>query len=353
MTRLVPAVLAVATASPPHRIAQHELRGFARRFFAGNFPKIDRLLPAFDNSGIGERQMASPIEWFDAPHTFAEKNAVYCESALEMAREAGARALEKAGVAANEVAALVFVSTTGIATPSLDSYLVQQLDLSRATARVPLWGLGCAGGAAGLARAADLARALGRPVLLIASEVCSATFVHGDRSKSNLIATALFGDGAAACVLAPVPEHDDAGLRVLGSHTHLIDDSDAVMGWTLEAEGLRVRFARSIPDIVRTTVPGFHRATAEAAGVDAAQVEHYVLHPGGARVLAAYEAALAVPRERIETAYQVLRAHGNMSSPTVLFVLERFMRDTTRTGAPGLLLGLGPGFAAEGVVFRW
>lgn len=352
MIRAVPAVLAVATASPPHRIAQHELRGFARRFFAGNFPKIDRLLPAFDNSGIGERQMASPIEWFDAPHTFAEKNAVYCRSALDMAREAGAQALQKAGVAADEVAALVFVSTTGIATPSLDSYLVQQLNLSRATARVPLWGLGCAGGAAGLARAADLTRALGRPVLLIASEVCSATFVHGDRSKSNLIATALFGDGAAAVVLAPVPE-DRPGMRVLGSHTHLIDDSDSVMGWTLEAEGLRVRFARSIPDLVRTTVPGFQRASADAVGIDVAEIEHYVLHPGGARVLAAYEAALAVPRERIETAYQVLRAHGNMSSPTVLFVLERFMRDTPPSDAAGLVLGLGPGFAAEGVVFRW
>ena len=224
--------------------------------------------------------------------------------------------------------------------------------MSRATARVPLWGLGCAGGAAGLARAADLVRALERPVLLIASEVCSATFVHGDRSKSNLIATALFGDGAAAVVLAPARE-GVAGLRVLGSHTQLLDDTAGVMGWTLEAEGLRVRFARSIPDIVRRTVPGFHRAAAGLAGIELAEVEHYVLHPGGARVLAAYEAALAVPRARIETAYQVLRAHGNMSSPTVLFVLERFMRDTPPTGAPGLLLGLGPGFAAEGVVFRW
>jgi len=347
-----PVVLAVASASPPHRIAQSELRGFARRFFAGNFPAIDRLLPAFDNSGIGERQMASPIEWFDAPHSFVEKNAVYCRCALDMAREAGARALQQAGVAADEVAALVFVSTTGIATPSLDSYLVQLLGMSRATARVPLWGLGCAGGAAGLARAADLVRALGRPVLLIASEVCSATFVHGDRSKSNLIATALFGDGAAAVVLAPGSD-DAAGLRLLGSHTQLLDDTDGVMGWTLEAEGLRVRFARSIPEIVRKTVPGFCSAAAELTGIALAEVEHYVVHPGGAKVLGAYEAALAVPRERIETAYQVLRAHGNMSSPTVLFVLERFMRDTPPTGAPGLVLGLGPGFAAEGVVFRW
>ena len=342
-------VLAVATASPPHAVAQPELRAFARRFFAADFPAIDRLLPAFDNSGIDERQMASPLEWFDHPHSFAEKNEVYRRSALEMSRRAGAEALRRAALRPDEVAALVFVSTTGIATPSLDSYLVQLLGLSRATARVPLWGLGCAGGAAGLARAADLVRALGRPVLLIAAEVCSATFVHGDRSKSNLIATALFGDGAAAVVLAP----GDEGLRIVGSHSHLIDDSEDIMGWTLEPQGLRVRFARSIPNLVRDVVPGFTLAAAAAAHVSPAEIEHFVLHPGGTKVLAAYEAALAVPRARIESAYAVLREHGNMSSPTLLFVLERFMRETPRSGAAGLMLGLGPGFAAEAVMFRW
>lgn len=342
-------VLAVATASPPHVLAQAQLRAFARRFFAKDFPAIDRLLPAFDNSGIGERQLASPVEWFDAPHTFAEKNEVYRRCALDMSTRAGAEALRRAAVRADEIAALVFVSTTGIATPSLDSYLVQSLGLSRAAARVPIWGLGCAGGAAGLARAADLVRALGRPVLLIAAEVCSATFVHGDRSKSNLIATALFGDGAAAVVLAP----GDEGLRIVGSHSHLIDDSEDIMGWTLEQEGLRVRFARSIPNLVRDTVPGFKVAAARAAHVSPEEVEHYVLHPGGTKVLAAYEGALAVPRVRIEGAYSVLHDHGNMSSPTVLFVLERFMRETPRSGAAGLALGLGPGFAAEAVVFRW
>jgi len=342
-------VLAVATASPPHVLAQAQLRAFARRFFAKDFPAIDRLLPAFDNSGIAERQMASPIEWFDEPHTFAEKNEVYRRCALDMSARAGAEALRRSGVKADEIAAIVFVSTTGIATPSLDSYLVQLLGLSRAAARVPIWGLGCAGGAAGLARAADLVRALGRPVLLIAAEVCSATFVHGDRSKSNLIATALFGDGAAAVVLAP----GDEGLRIVGSHSHLIDDSEDIMGWTLEPQGLRVRFARSIPNLVRDTVPGFKLAALRAAHVSPEEVEHYVLHPGGTKVLAAYEAALAVPRARIEGAYTVLREHGNMSSPTLLFVLERFMRETPRSGAAGLALGLGPGFAAEAVMFRW
>ncbi len=349
MSRVPAAVLAVATASAPHRLPQAEVRGFARRFFAGDFPRLDRLLPAFDNSGIAERQMASPIEWFDHPHSFAEKNEVYRRCALDMSTRAGQEALARSGVKAEELAALVFVSTTGIATPSLDSHLVQLLGMSRSAARVPLWGLGCAGGAAGLARAADLVRAFDRPVLLIAAEVCSATFIHGDRSKANLIATALFGDGAAAVVLAP----RDEGFRVLASRSHLIDDSADIMGWTLEAEGLRVRFARSIPDVVRRTVPGFKRASAAAAGLDPEAIEHLVVHPGGAKVLAAYEQALDVPRARMETAHEVLRDHGNMSSPTLLFVLEKFMRTVPPTDEAGLAIGLGPGFAAESVVFRW
>lgn len=344
-----PVVLSVATATPPHRLPQGEMRSFARRFFARDFPAIDRLLPAFDNTGIRERQFASPIEWFDAPHSFAEKNEVYRRSCLDISTRAGAEALRRAGLGPGDVAALVFVSTTGISTPSLDSFLVQLLDLPRSVARVPIWGLGCAGGAAGLARAADLVRALGRPVLLIAAEVCTATFVHGDRGKSNLIATALFGDGAAAAVLAP----EGDGPRMLASRSHLIDDSEDVMGWTLDAEGLRVRFARSIPDIVRRVVPEFWPAAAQAAGLAAADIEHLVLHPGGAKVLAAYADVFGVDDGRLELAREVLRDHGNMSSPTLLFVLERFMAETPRTGGAGLVLGLGPGFCAEAVVFRW
>ena len=342
-------VRAVATAVPEHRLSQTEARAFARAFFAADLPHIDRLVRAFGNTGIAERQLAQPIAWYREPHDFPEKNEVYRRTALRLSEDAARRALARAGVEASALGAIVFVSTTGVSTPSLDSFLVQILDLPRSIARVPIWGLGCAGGAAGLARAAELARGTGRPVLLIAVEVCSATFVHGDRSKSNLIATALFGDGAAAAVVTP----DDNGVEILGGWSELLDDTEDVMGWTLREEGLQVRFARSIPGIVADVVPGFARAAARAAQVEPASLHHYVLHPGGAKVLQAYETALGVPQVRIETAWQVLRAHGNMSSPTVLFVLERFMAQAPRTGANGLLLGLGPGFCAEGAVFRW
>jgi len=249
----------------------------------------------------------------------------------------------------SEVGAVVLVSTTGVSTPSLDSFLIQLLDLPRTVARIPIWGLGCAGGAAGLARAADLARSRQAPVLLVAVELCSTTFMHDDRSKSNLIATALFGDGAAAVVVGPGGQ----GPELLGGHSRLIDDSEDVMGWDLWERGLKVRFARSIPQVVIDVVPQFVQQAAAEAGIEPASLHHFILHPGGTKVLAAYEEALGVPRARIEDAYAIIREHGNMSSPTVLFVLDRFMQRTEPTGANGLLVGLGPGFSAEGVTFRW
>jgi alkylresorcinol/alkylpyrone synthase len=339
----------VATAVPEHRLGQTDARAFARSFFARDFPDIDRLLRAFGNTGIAQRHLARPIAWYGEPRSFPEKNAVYRRTALRLAEDAATAVLAKAGVDRGEIGALVLVTTTGVSTPSLDSFLVQILDLPRSVARVPVWGLGCAGGAAGLARAAELVAGTGRAVLLVSVEVCSATFMYGDRSKSNLIATALFGDGAAAAVLVP----DADGVQILGGHSRLLDDTEDVMGWTLREEGLQVRFARSIPQIVADVVPGFARDAALRAGVEPASLHHFVLHPGGAKVLRAYERALDVPEARLEHAWSVLREHGNMSSPTVLFVLERFMREVPRTGANGLLLGLGPGFSAEGATLRW
>jgi alkylresorcinol/alkylpyrone synthase len=344
-----PRVWAVGTAAPPHILRQSEVRAFARGFFSQDLPHVERLLGAFDNTGIEARHLARARSWYEAPHTFAEKNEVYRQVALTTADEASRLAIERSGAPVGDLAAIVFVSSTGLSTPSLDSYLVQRLGLPRSIARVPIWGLGCAGGAAGLARAADLVRSTKRPVLLVCVEICSATFMFDDRSKSNLIATALFGDGAAAVVLGP----DGSGPELVGAHSHLIDDSEAVMGWDLREGGLQVRFARSIPEVVRQVLPPFLQQCGRELGARAEPFRHFVLHPGGAKVLGAYEEVLGVPRDRIEHAWAVLRTYGNMSSPTVLFVLEQFLAQTSASGALGLLVGLGPGFCAEGVSFRW
>jgi alkylresorcinol/alkylpyrone synthase len=349
VSEAAPRIWAVGTAEPQHVLPQLDVRAFARGFFSRDLPHIDRLLGAFDNTGIAQRHLACPTAWYEQPHTFAEKNEIYRRVALEIACKAARTALERTAIATAELAAIVLVSSTGISTPSLDSFLVQLLDLPRTIARVPIWGLGCAGGAAGLARAADLVRSTGRPVLLVCVEVCSTTFMYDDRSKSNLIATALFGDGAAAVVLGP----SGSGLQLIAGHSLLLDDTEDVMGWDLRERGLQVRFARSIPDIVRRIVPRFVEQCGRDIDASTEAFHHFVLHPGGAKVLDAYAEALDVPRARIEPAWAVLRTRGNMSSPTVLFVLERFLAETPASGALGLLVGLGPGFSAEGVSFRW
>jgi alkylresorcinol/alkylpyrone synthase len=346
---LIPRVASVATAVPAHVVPQETAVEFARGFFADDLPEIDRLLHAFGNTGIERRHLARPVEWYRTPHTFPEKNAVYREVALELSERAAQEAIEASGLRRDELGAIIFVSTTGVATPSLDSHLVQRLGMRRDVARVPIWGLGCAGGAAGLARTAAIVKGLERPALLISVELCSTTFMHDDRSKSNLIATALFGDGAAAVVVGP----EGDGPELLGGHSHLVDDSEDVMGWKLDDNGLRVVFARSIPALVRELAPRIVDEIARGQGVEPSALRHLVVHPGGAKVLAAYAEALAIDPERLEPAHAVLRDYGNISGPTALFVLERFLRERPRSGELGLVLGLGPGFSAESTLFRW
>jgi alkylresorcinol/alkylpyrone synthase len=342
-------ILGIGTAVPPNVVTQAEARDFARGFFSGDFPDIDRLLEAFAHTGIDERHLVRPTSWYGVSHDFPEKNAVYREAALELALAASVRALEAAGVSPGRIGAILFVSSTGVATPSLDAHIIQRLGLPLTTARLPIWGLGCAGGAAGLGRAADLVTALGKPVLLVAVEICSSTFMHGDRSKSNVIATALFADGAAALVVAP----DGDGPEVLGSHSHLVENSEDVMGWTVTTEGLQVVFSRSIPHIVRALASEVAASAAQSVGLEAGDFANFVFHPGGAKVLAAYEETFSLSPDRLQHATSVLRDYGNMSSPSVLFVLDRFLAGHPRSGAQALLMALGPGFCAESVILRW
>lgn len=355
-------VLAVATAWPEHRTTQAEAKQFARSFFvdrpqAAHVPDdaaLERLFAAYDNAGVHTRSLGRPLSWLAQPHTLPRKNEAYVEQALWLSRRCASAAIDRAKLAPSEFGAIVFASTTGISTPSLDAKLVQMLDLPRNIARAPLWGLGCAGGGAGLARARALSLGLGKPVLLIACELCSLTFVHGDRSSANVIAVALFGDGAAATVVAPEPWwQEDRGPELLADYSRLLDDSEALMGWDLEEQGLRVRFSPLIPDVVVEMGARMFEDAAALIGKRAADFRHLLFHPGGRRVLDAYEQVLGLEPTRLRHSRAVLREHGNMSSPTVLFVLEKFLADTPPAGEPGLLLSLGPGFCAEGVVFRW
>jgi alkylresorcinol/alkylpyrone synthase len=236
---------------------------------------------------------------------------------------------------------IVAVSTSGIATPSLDALLVERLGLRRDVERLPVFGLGCAGGVLGLARAAALARARpGARVLLVVVELCGLTFRLGDRSKSNLIASALFGDGAVACVVSTATE----GPTLLAWGEHTWPDSLDVMGWRVENDGLGVVFSRDIPTLVRKDFTAVTDAFLARHGLTRGRIDHFVCHPGGAKVVNALEEALDLPAGALEDSRAVLRDYGNMSAATVLFVLERALGAGRRGRC--LLSSLGPGFTA-------
>jgi alkylresorcinol/alkylpyrone synthase len=349
MTSANSRVLSVATVVPRYRVVQSTAKDFARAMFSGVYKDVERLLPVFDNVEIDGRNFCVPPEWFYEDHTFPEKNALYVEHALDLSEKAAHRALDKAGADPSEVGAIFFVSTTGLSTPSIDSQLLPRLGLSEHTRRVPIWGLGCAAGVGGLARALDHARVYPEEkVLLVGVELCGLTFQWGDRSKAGLVSTALFADGAAAAVLG-----NDPGPELLGSHSTTWPGTEEIMGWEIIEAGFKVQLSRSIPQLVRERMPQNIETACSSVGLAREDVEHLVTHPGGAKVLDAFEEVFGLGPGGLVLSREVLRDYGNMSSVTVLFILERFLESGAYApGEHGVISALGPGFSAEHVFFR-
>jgi alkylresorcinol/alkylpyrone synthase len=354
-----PRILAVATATPPYKYSQKEVRAFAARRFAGLLSEAPQLLDVFDNAEIETHYLCVPLEWMEVPRGFAEKTARYVEEAVNLGSEVTQRALERAHLDATDVDHVLFMSSTGISTPSIDALIANRLGFRSDTRRTPVWGLGCAGGAAGLSRARDFA--LAHPdarVLVIALELCSLTFLISDVSKRNLVAASLFGDGAAAVIVGgsrvPAPSESDARtLSLRASHSTLWKDTLDVMGWEVEDDGLRVVFSRSIPSIVRELVRPSLDGFLASQGLALGDVRHMIAHPGGIKVLRAYMEALDLDSSRLTHARDILRDYANMSSPSCLFVLERFLASgDIATGDHGVVTALGPGFSSEYVLVR-
>ncbi len=341
MTEL-PRLMALATAVPPYKLSQGDIASRAKRWFAGAASfELESMLGVFDNAGIDTRYSTVPLDWYDVPHGWGERNSLYLENALALIEQAAVKALEAAHLDAGDIDAVVTVSTTGIATPSLDAMLMSRLKLRADLRRLPIFGLGCAGGVLGLSRAAELARAAPRSkILFLVVELCGLSFQGGEFTKSNIVATALFGDGAAAAILSC--DGEGPVLRESGEWTW--PNSLGVMGWDVAENGLKAIFSRHIPALVRRDL---HRTTAnflEQHGLNIGQIAHFVCHPGGAKVIEALEEAFGLDPGRLTEARSVLRDYGNMSAATVLFVLERALK----AGATGriLMTALGPGFTA-------
>jgi alkylresorcinol/alkylpyrone synthase len=307
----------------------------------------------FDHAAIDRRFLSCPVEWFCETHTFAERNAIYTQMACQLAAEAIQQCLQQTNVTADQIDHLIFVSTTGIATPSIDAHLINQLGFSSHIRRTPIWGLGCAGGVAGLSRAYEYATGFpSSRVLLVAVELCSLTFRPQDRDKSNFIATSLFGDGAAAVLVVGDEIEVPQAPVVVDSLSTLWPDSLDVMGWDVVEDGLKVVFSKDIPTIVRQQVKPLVDGFLAHCQVPIEEITYMISHPGGKKVLAAYEQALGLPAEKFMFSYDVLRHFGNMSAVTVLFVLQKVLESNLKTGY-GLMTTLGPGFSSELLLIRW
>lgn len=327
--------------------------------FDGKDTEIDRLLPVFGHAGVGYRYSCVPLDWFGERHGWKERNALYVSHAVPLLERAAHEAIERSGLAFDDIDAVVTVSTTGIATPSLDALLLERLPLRRDVNRLPIFGLGCAGGVLGLARAAAMSRVLserstrGGHVLFMVVELCALTFRSDDRSKSNIVASALFGDGAAAAIIGPGHERDQAAdgrqPTVVGAGEHTWPASLDVMGWRVEDDGFGVLFSRDIPSLVRQQFRGVLDQFLDRQQCRLDEIDAFVCHPGGAKVVSALEQAFDLPQGTLNTARDVLRDYGNMSAATVMFVLDRVLRPGIKRY---LMSALGPGFSAGFVLLE-
>jgi len=341
----VPRLIAVATAVPPYPLDQDDVVERVKLLF-GRSPDLDRLLPVFLNTGIHTRYSCVPIEWYDRAHGWPERNHIYLASALDLLEAATKRVLRLASRQKDDIDKIVVVSTTGIATPSLDAMLIERMSLRSTVQRLPIFGLGCAGGAIGLARAATQAASEpGKTVLFLVVELCALSFRRDDWSKSNIVATALFGDGAAAALLST----DGEGPAIVASGEHTWPGSLDVMGWEVADEGLKAIFSRDIPNLVTAQLRDVASEFLVRHGLGIDDIECFVCHPGGAKVITALEHAFGLPEGALVEARAVLRDYGNMSAATVIFVLERILAKAQATAQPwerALMTALGPGFTA-------
>jgi alkylresorcinol/alkylpyrone synthase len=350
-----PRIRAVGRALPPHFADQETLIAALRELWARKHFNLERFEGLHRAVGVRGRHLALPVEAYRELDSFGKANAAWTRAALDLGEQAVRAALDRAGLAPRDIDHLFFVTVTGIATPSIDARLVNRLGLRPDVKRTPIFGLGCVAGAAGTARASDALRAFpGEVAVLLSVELCSLTLQREDLSVANIVASGLFGDGAAAVVLEGGDRPGARGPRVVATRSVFYPGTEDVMGWDVVASGFKVVLSARVPQVVAAHIGGDVDAFLVANRLARRDLRHVVAHTGGPRVLEAFGAALDLPREALELSWRSLADVGNLSSASVLFVLG----DLLDTGAPrpgdwGLLCAMGPGFCAELVLLRW
>ena len=347
-------IAAVNSAFPPHYYDQKTILEALKRRWAGDgngFAVVERL---HRNVQVDGRYLAIPIEDFDNLNTWGQANDAWIRVATDVGQQALQGALDRAGIAAEQVDAIIFSSITGIATPSMDARLANRVGLPERVKRMPLFGLGCVAGAAGLSRAADYVRAFpDHTAVLVTVELCSLTLQQGVRSVPNFIASGLFGDGAAAVVVRGA-DCPTSGPSILATRSVFYPNSEDVMGWKVSEKGFGIVLSADVPEVVRR----FLRRDVDAFLADhdltRDQIGAWVCHPGGPRVLQAMQECLELPPDALSITWDSLKKVGNLSSASVLVVLEELQRNQRpEPGTYGLMMAMGPGFCSEFLLLRW
>jgi alkylresorcinol/alkylpyrone synthase len=355
MTSPPPAILSAGSALPPNFADQETLIAALSAYWGARHFNVERLADLHRAARVGGRHLALPLAEYPAIDSFAKANDVFVRVGTDLGAAAVSDALGRAGLAPREVDHLYFVTVTGISTPSLDAKLVNRLGLSPAVKRTPIFGLGCMAGAAGLARAADVLRAFPSEVALVVSvELCSLTLQREDASITNVIATGLFGDGAAAVVLQGGDRAPAGAPRILATRSVFYPDTEWVMGWDVVDTGLKVVLSAKVPEVIEANVGRDVDGFLADHGLARGDVRHWIAHTGGPKVLEAFRRALALPEAAVARSWRSLQEVGNLSSASVLFVLRDLLdAGEARPGDFGVLAAMGPGFSAELLLLRW
>jgi alkylresorcinol/alkylpyrone synthase len=348
----MPFIAATAKIDLPYKTDQQEAKKQAQEMFSANFPQTNRLIFAFDNTEIITRNFCKPLSYYTIPNTFEERNNEYISTTLEYSVQAIEDCVIKAKIKKEDITDILFVSTTGLATPSMDALIINKLRLNPHINRSPFFGLGCGGGVSGMAKANTTAKA--NPdavVLLVAVELCSLTLIKSDYSKSNFIGSSLFSDGIAACIIKGDNHGTDQPFQYVASSSKLYYDSLDVMGWEFQDTGFKVLFSKDIPTFINEHVKEDITEFLDKQGLQLSDIKNFIFHPGGKKVLDAYTDALAVEGDFLNKTRAIMNNYGNMSSATVLYVLEKFMTDGYEEGY-ALMMAMGPGFSSEMVLLK-
>ena len=347
-------ILSTSTAFPPHYYSQREVVDALLAFWGGDQQIAAVLERLHLRTGVDGRHFSRRLDEYAALDTWGKVNNVWIEVAEELGERAIDCALKQAGLRREQIGAIFFVSVTGVASPSIDARLVNRMGLHRNIRRNPIFGLGCVAGAAGLARAADYVKAHPDQVaVLLSVELCSLTWQRDDLSVANLISSGLFGDGAAAVLVAGA-EVPRRGPRILANQCVFYPDTEDVMGWDISEQGFRVVLSPDVPKVVRENLGRDVDAFLATQGHTRRDIGTWIMHTGGPKVLEATAESLGLAREDLEVSWDALRRVGNLSSASVLVVLDEIMKH--RRPAPGtrsILAAMGPGFCAEMLLLEW